>query len=118
MRHLADHAPNFGGIFQFARLVHLVEAETDQRRALILLAADRRTGLRDLDGCHVSYSTTAAASASAVCEPPRPSRSAIFLPRRCATALGLVCDVSASKVARIMLYGLDVPTDFVTTSAT
>ena len=50
--------------------------------------------------------------------PPRPSRSAIFLPRRCATALGLVCSPSASNVARIMLYGLDVPVDLVTTSAT
>ena len=51
---LADHAANFGGILEFAGAVHLVEPETDQRLALILLAADRRTGLRHLDGSHLS----------------------------------------------------------------
>src|SRR3546814_12333221 len=30
----------------------------------------------------------------------------------------MVCSPSAEKVARIMLYGFDVPTDLVTTSAT
>ena len=35
-----------------------------------------------------------------------------------ATERGLDCDFSASMVARIMLYGLDVPTDLATTSAT
>src|SRR5690349_20237353 len=110
MLHLADHAAHLRGVLQLDGAVHLVQPKADQRRALILLAADRRSGLGDLHGCHLSYSAIAAASASAVCEPPRPSRSAIFLPRRCATLLGEVCSPSASKVARIMLYGFDVPT--------
>src|SRR3569623_2048960 len=126
VRDLAEHAPNLGGVLQLAGAVHLVEAEADKRCALILLATDRRTRLGHLHRLagsflllrHLSYSAIASASAWAVCEPPRPSRSAIFLPRRWATALGEVCEVSASKVARIMLYGFDVTTDLVATSAT
>src|SRR5579884_4176871 len=103
MLHLLDHAADLGGVRQLDRAVHLVETEPDQRLALVGRAADRRSRLGDLDRRHVSYSVTAAASASAVCEPPRPSRSAIFLPRRCATDFGEVWSRSASKVARIML---------------
>src|SRR4051794_25248670 len=108
MLHLPDHAADLGGVRQLDRAVHLVEAEPDQRLALVGRAADRRSGLGELEGLgvflgHVAYSTTAAASASAACEPPRPSRSAIFLPRRCATDLGEVCSPRAAKVARIML---------------
>src|SRR4051812_34081904 len=103
MLHLADHAANLGRVLELDAPVHLVEAEPDQRLALVGRAADRRPGLGELDLRHLPYSVTAAASASAVCEPPRPSRSAIFLPRRWATDLGEVCSPSASKVARIML---------------
>src|SRR4051812_41593909 len=103
MLHLAEHAAHLGGVGQLHGAVHLVQPQPDQRLALVGRAADRRSGLGDLDRRHVVYSTTAAASASAACEPPRPSRSAIFLPRRWATDLGDVWSVSASKVARIML---------------
>src|SRR5688572_32879402 len=105
MRHLADLAENLGGLLHFHGAVHLVEAETDQRCALGLVAADRRSRLRDLDLGHLPYSAiaSAVASASALPMPPRPSRSATFLPRRCATERGLVCSFSASNVARIML---------------
>src|SRR5436309_2014000 len=106
MLHLADHAANLGGILELRHAVHLVEAEADQRRALVLGATDRRPGLLHLDLRHAPYSVTAAASAAAVCASapwPRPSRSAIFLPRRCATAFGEVWLPSASNVARIML---------------
>nr|GFC72483.1 hypothetical protein [Tanacetum cinerariifolium] len=51
--HLADHPADLGAVLQLRDLVHLVEAEPDQRCALILGAADRRTGLLDLDRCHV-----------------------------------------------------------------
>src|SRR5258708_17520319 len=112
MLHLADHSAHLGAVLQLAAPVHLVEAEADQRRPLVLGPADRRSGLGDLDRPglglgrglgHRRYSTIAAASASAACEPPRPSRSTIFLPRRCATDFGEVCSVSAAKVARTML---------------
>src|SRR4051794_1817961 len=123
MRNLAHLAEHFGRAFDLDRAVELVETKADQCCPLRLVAADRRPGLRDLDFLrfgHAAYSTTASAcaSASAALAPPRPSRSETFLPRRCATERGLVCSLSASKVARIMLYGLDVPTDLVTTSAT
>src|SRR5205809_1017062 len=64
--------------------MQLVEAEADQRRALRLVAADRRSGLGNLNLRHWNYSATASAwaSASAALAPPRPSRSATFLPRR------------------------------------
>src|SRR5687768_6526659 len=104
--HLADHAANLGGVVELDRTVHLVEAQPDQRLALLGGAADRRSGLGDLHFGHHAYSTTASAcaSASAAARPSRRAiRSAIFLPRRCATDFGLVCSPSASKVARIML---------------
>src|SRR5919202_548515 len=68
--HLADHAADLRGVRQLDRAVHLAEAEAGQRLALVGRAADRRSGLGDLDGRHFAYSTTAAASASALCEPP------------------------------------------------
>src|SRR5690606_40478363 len=45
MRDLVDHAAHFGRINQLTLLVHLVEPEPDQGRALALLTADRRTDL-------------------------------------------------------------------------
>src|ERR671913_49819 len=125
MSDLADLAAHFGRVLDLDAAPHLVEPEPDQRRPLRLVAADRRSGLGDLEGLflflgHRLYSTiaSAVASASAALAPPRPSRSATFLPRRWATERGLVCSFNASKVARIMLYGLEVPIDLVTTSAT
>src|SRR3990170_6830521 len=120
MRDLAHLAHHFGCGFAFDRAVHLVEAEADKRCALGLVTPDRGSGLGDLDLGHFAYSAIASATASASAPPipPRPSRSETFLPRRCATDRGLVFSLSASKVARIMLYGFDVPTDLVTTSAT
>src|SRR5690349_19096111 len=46
----SDHAAHRMGVFQRAALVHLVQAEADQRRALLLRPADRRTDLLDGDG--------------------------------------------------------------------
>ena len=84
------------------------QAETDQRRALIgrtasrasdLLHRDRLGGLLGRGFRHDQFP-----SYSATAEPPRRlSTSATFLPRREATARGLVCFFSASKVARTML---------------
>src|SRR5438552_3104616 len=84
MLHLADLAQHFGRALHFHGAAELVEPEADERRPLRLVAADRRSGLGDLDLGHHAYSTTASAwaSASATVAPPRPSRSATFLPRR------------------------------------
>src|SRR6185503_11255827 len=82
MLNLADLAHDLGRSLDLHRAAELVEAEPDERRPLRLVAADRRSGLGDLDFRHHNYSTTASAcaSASAVLAPPRPSRSATFLP--------------------------------------
>src|SRR6185503_4201329 len=105
MLNLLDLAADLGRVVDFDRAAELVQPEADERRALGLVAADRRSGLGDLDLGHPLYSVTASAwaSASAAPAPPRPSRSATFLPRRCDTERGLVCSFSASKVARTML---------------
>src|SRR3954470_5823586 len=50
MLHLPDHAADLGGVRQLDRAVHLVEAEPDQRLALVGRAADRRSGLGELEG--------------------------------------------------------------------
>src|SRR4051812_4395201 len=47
--HLADLAEHFGRALHFHRAVQLVEAQADERRALGLVAADRRSGPRDLE---------------------------------------------------------------------
>src|SRR6185369_11638815 len=75
MLHLADLAEHFGSALDLDRASELVEAEADERRPLRLVAADRRSGLGDLDLRHHCYSTTASAcaSASAALAPPRPS---------------------------------------------
>src|SRR5690348_736822 len=59
--HLADLAEHLRGALHFHAAVQLVQAQADERRALGLVAADRRTGLRDLDLGHHSYSVTASA---------------------------------------------------------
>src|SRR3954454_7073609 len=61
MLHLTDLAEHFGRALHFHAAAQLVEAETDQSRPLRLVAADRRSGLGDLDLRHSNYSTTASA---------------------------------------------------------
>src|SRR6056297_4137502 len=57
MRDLGDHAAHSWGIFQLAGLVHLVQAQPNQRLTLFFGAADRRADLLDYDGlCHGSLS--------------------------------------------------------------
>src|SRR3954470_2563801 len=106
MLHLAEHAAHLGGVGQLHGAVHLVEPQPDQRLALVGRAADRGSGLGQLDRRHILYSVTSSASADASA-PLRPSRRAIrsatLRPRRWATDLGLVCSFNASNVARTML---------------
>src|ERR1700735_2357103 len=113
MMHLVQHAAHRGRVFKDTRPVHFIEAKALERRLLVLLAPDRRTDLRDDQGLLLSHVAHSRASFSR-----RPSRSLTFLPRRAATARGLVARPRASKVARIMLCGLEVPTDLATTSWT
>src|ERR1051326_2850354 len=108
---LVDHAAHRGRILERALAVALVEPEPLQRRLLVAGPADRAGGLLDGDGllggggrfCHHALSRASRGS--------RPRISATFLPRRAATARGLVRCPSASNVALIMLCGLELPTD-------
>src|SRR5688572_21242315 len=105
VRQPGDRAADLGSVLELDHAVHLAETEAGQDLLLCLGPADRRADLLDLDLRHVSYSAiaSAAASASASLAPPRPSRSATFLPRRWATDFGEDWLPSASNVARIML---------------
>src|SRR5436305_14465642 len=114
---LMDHAAYRGGVLERAPPVTLVEPEPLQRRLLVLAAPDRAADLHDCDGLLVvsrfRHYVGSRASASR-----RPRISATFLPRRAATARGLVTWLSAAKVALIMLCGFELPTDLATTSCT
>jgi hypothetical protein len=81
---LGDRTANLGGILELDDAMHLAETEADEDLLLGFRPADRRADLLDLDLRHQIYSViaSAAASASATFAPPRPSRSATFLPRR------------------------------------
>src|SRR3954447_3399671 len=61
VQNLAHLAHDFGRLVDLHRTVELVEAKADERRALGLVAADRGSGLGDLDFRHHAYSTTASA---------------------------------------------------------
>src|SRR5215469_16195861 len=116
MLHLGDHAAHRGRVLEGAGAMTLVEAEPLQGRLLIGLAADRAADLRHRHGLlrlrHDDYSRASFSPSR------RPRISLTFLPRRAATERGLTRLLSASKVALIMLWGLEVPTDFATTSLT
>src|SRR5437763_5032642 len=117
MLHLVDHAAHRRGVLEGAAAVPLVEPEPLQRRFLVVAAADRAAGLHHRDGLVLNgafgHHAVSRASASR-----RPRISATFLPRRAATARGLVTWLSAAKVALIMLCGFELPTDLATTSCT
>src|SRR3954447_7227677 len=114
---LVDHAPHRRGVLKRAPPVALVEPEPLQRRLLVVAAPDRAADLHDCDGLRVvsPFGHYAGSRASAS---RRPRISATFLPRRAATARGLVTWLSAAKVALIILCGFELPTDFATMSAT
>src|SRR5690349_10024886 len=118
MPDFVDHAAHGGGIFKRAPPVTLVETEPLQRRLLVGTAPDRAAGLLDRDGLSTLHRIRGhyAFSRASLCG--RPRISATRLPRRAATARGLVTWPSAAKVALIMLCGFDVPTDLATTSCT
>src|SRR5690242_5499442 len=124
MADLVDHAAHSGAIFQIARTVELVEAKSNQRPALVGEPPGRARDLGDpqrLLGAarlflsrHRPYSL-----ASALPSPVSrlPMISLTFLLRRAATLRGEAQLTSAAKQALTRLCGLEVPTDFATTSS-
>src|SRR5215471_8590780 len=120
MAHLVDHAAHLGGIHELAAAMALVKPQADQRRALVVRAADMAAGLGDPDLLALGHGQVPSilpyAAASAVVSSRRPSRSPTFLPRRVATMRGELSSCRAANVALIMLCGFDVPTDLATMS--
>src|SRR5579863_4536340 len=113
MLDLVDHASHRRRVRKRAPPVPLVEPEPLEGRLLVGAAADRAAGLHNGDRLLGVRHAVSRVSASR-----RPRISATFLPRRAATARGLVTWPSAAKVALIMLCGFELPTDFATTSCT
>src|SRR6266446_1213030 len=119
---LVDHAPHRGGVLQGAPAMALVEPEALQGRLLVEAPPDRAAHLHDRDSLLVASLLVASPlghhAGSRASASRRPRISATFLPRRAATARGLVTWLSAAKVALIMLCGFELPTDLATTSWT
>src|SRR6266481_2878952 len=113
MLHLVDHAADRRSVLEHAPTAKLVQSKPLQGRLLIGPAADRAPRLHDrhrLPTLHHPFSRLSASR--------RPRISPIFLPRRAATARGLVARPRATKVALIMLCGFGLPIDLATTSWT
>src|SRR6516162_11070719 len=113
MLDLVDHAADRRRVLEHAPTAQLVEPKPLQRRPLVWLATDRARGLHDGDRFFAVHHALSRVSTS-----PRPRISPTFLPRRAATARGLVARPSAAKVALIMLWGFGLPTDLATISCT
>src|SRR5262249_37112197 len=122
---LGQHAAGLRRIRQLRDAPDPVEAQSDQRLALGVMAADRAADLLDFDRlvglAHVVLPARLIRVQSAACSPSPSSRRRAcrvdtLMLRREATERGESWRLSASKVARTMLYGLDEPIDFATTS--
>src|SRR5712691_10403633 len=124
MPHLGDHAPRLRSVGQLAHAADAVEAEPDQRLALRMLAANCAADLLDLDHfaglAHLGLPALTLAQSAACSASPvsrrRPCSVDTLMLRRAATERGESWCLSASNVARTMLYGFDEPSDFATTS--
>src|SRR5262249_12579117 len=118
---LGDHAADRRSILQRRTATDAVEAEPDQRRALVFRPPVRAAGLLDrhgpLAGCLLGHDYASATSVASTSR-RRDCSVETLTPRRAATARGLSSLVSALKVARTMLYGFDEPNDLATTSCT
>src|SRR5215469_1489712 len=110
---LIDHAADRRRVFKDSPAAQPVEPKPLQCRPLVRPATDRARGLYDGDRLFAVHHALSRGSASL-----RPRISATFLPRRVATARGLVARRSATKVALIMLCGFGLPIDLATTSCT
>src|SRR5580692_7408961 len=113
MLHLADHTANRGRVFENAPAMPLVQSQTLECCFLVRLASDRASELLDGDRPLALHHGFSRGSVSR-----RPRISPTFLPRRAATARGLVALPKATKVALIMLCGFGLPIDLATTSCT
>src|SRR5829696_5573969 len=113
MRHRADHPADLGTVLLDDHVAEPLEAQAAQRVALVLLAADLRADLTDLQPlAHQEPVPARARSRDAGATSSRGS------PRRAATASGRSRPRRAATVACTMLIGLDEPSDLDRTSWT
>src|SRR5215218_7991135 len=111
MRHRVDHAADLRPVLLDDHVAEPLEAQAAQRVALVLLAADLRADLTDLESLAHQAPVPARARSSEAGATSSRGR-----PRRAATASGRSSPCSAATVACTMLMGLDEPSDFDNTS--
>src|ERR687897_1838985 len=111
MRHRVDHPADLGAVLLDDHVTEPLEAQAAQRVALVLLAADLRADLTDLQPlAHQEPVPARARSRDAG------ATSSSGSPRRAATASGRSRPCRAATVACTMLIGLDEPSDLDSTS--
>src|SRR5690348_11934720 len=105
-----EHATDLGTVLLDDDVADALEPKRAEGVPLVLLAADRRPLLLDLEACH-HWLTSARAFSSAA-----GATSSTGRPRRAATASGSSSERSASTVACTMLIWFDEPSDLLSTS--
>src|SRR5437879_574631 len=131
MPDLGNHAAYGRRVGHLDGAADAIKPEPDQGLPLFVTAPDRAADLFDRDGVFAGRRRFAhdhcprrervprfqsAAAASASTSRRRACRVETLMLRRAATERGLSWRFNASNVARTMLYGLDDPIDFATTS--
>src|SRR4051794_20464046 len=107
-----DHAPDLRAVFLDDGVVHPLQTQGAQRLLLVLLVADARLGLGDLQPGHDGHDPWPARARSM----PAGATSSSGRPRRAATSSGRTSIFRAATVACTMLIGLSEPRDFDRTS--
>src|SRR5690242_7770686 len=111
MPHRVDHPADLGAIFLDDDVANPLQAQRAQGVALVLLAADLRTDLCDLQVSHQALTPAARARSRAA-----GATSSIDSPRRAATSSGRSSPRSAATVACTTLIALSEPSDLLSTS--
>src|SRR3954468_22017521 len=109
-----DHAAELREVLLHHGVVDPLQAERPERVPVVLLRADLRAGLRDLQTGHVSQLPTPARARRRAAGATSSSGS----PRRAATSSGRTSPFRAATVAWTMLIGLSEPSDLLSTSWT
>src|SRR3954447_14380894 len=110
--HRLHHPADLGTVLLHDDVADPLETERAQRVALVPLAADPGTGLRDLEPSHQPAVPVAARARSSGAG----ATSSIGSPRRAATASGRSRPFRAATVACTMLIALSEPSDLLSTS--
>src|SRR6059036_2203524 len=105
-----EHASDLGTVLLDDHVADALETKRPEGVPVVLLAADRRPLLLDLEPCHHAVASARAFSRAAG------ATSSTASPRRAATASGASRERSASTVACTMLIWFEEPSDLLSTS--